>query len=62
MPKALAVVVPVVVAIAPSVVALISQTKTFTDLIAQGIAAAALVITNLFPRHDPPPPIAPVAQ
>lgn len=55
LPKWAAVLLPAVIAVAPPIVDLLRSVRTTSDLVTQLIAAAAVLITNLFPRHDPAP-------
>lgn len=58
LPKAVAVMLPPIVALIPQVVDLLNQTKTWADLVNYLIAAFAMVVVGLFPKSNsaPTPP------
>lgn len=56
LPRWAAVLAPAVVAVIPAIVELVQQVRTWADLVTQVIASTALVIVNLFPKHEPAVP------
>jgi hypothetical protein len=50
LPKAIAVLLPPIVALIPQIVDLVNQTKTWSDLVNYLIAASAMVLVGLFPK------------
>ena len=52
LPKAVAVLLPAIVAMIPQVIDLLNQSKTAVDLVSNVVASVALVVVGLFPSHS----------
>jgi hypothetical protein len=50
LPKPVAVLLPPAVALVPQVSDLLNQTKTWSDLVAYGLASVAMVVVGMFPK------------